>query len=133
MNRRNLIFGFGTTLLAATGFRGSRITAAKESSVSSQSDAIALVIKKGQKDIGDAEAEYFKQNGVGTWQGDPKQYHWFDTLGRSWTAWRPVAPGIVDSTHWFKVTYAINGAAVASWSIDLRKNTLKLVKVDEIF
>jgi hypothetical protein len=52
---------------------------------------------------------------------------WHDTEERGWSVRRPFAPGIIDSTHLFNVTYQIAGKPVASWFVDTRKGT-----VDEV-
>ena len=43
-----------------------------------------------------------------------------DTLARDWSVVRPIAPGVVDSTHWFTVTYSIDGKVKASWNVNTR-------------
>src|SRR4249919_1955301 len=45
---------------------------------------------------------------------------WHDTKDSAWSARRPVGPGIVDSTHYFMVSYAIDGNVVGSWSVNTR-------------
>jgi len=52
----------------------------------------------------------------------PKDW-WHDTKERSWSAKRPVEPGILDTTHTFTVTYRIDGVAVAAWRVDTRAGT----------
>jgi hypothetical protein len=46
---------------------------------------------------------------------------WFDTDERGWKVTRPFAPGQIDSTHIFLVTYTISGSKVISWTVDTRK------------
>ena len=92
--------------------------------MSSQSEAIALVIEKQQKEIAQAEQSYFKENGVDYWRGAIEDYHWFDTITRSWTAQRPYAPGVIDSTHFFVVTYSINNKPVSYWAVDTEKKKI---------
>jgi hypothetical protein len=53
-------------------------------------------------------------------QLDNAQRWWHDTQDRSWSAKRPVGPGVVDSTHYFEVNYAIDGKIVGSWSVNTR-------------
>jgi hypothetical protein len=48
---------------------------------------------------------------------------WHDTKERTWVVKRPFAPGVIDSTHLFDVTYRIDGKDVAKWSVDTRKGT----------
>ena len=54
---------------------------------------------------------------------------WFDTDERRWTVTRPFAPGVVDSTHWFTVTYLIGATESLSWQVDTRKSKVSLIKV----
>jgi hypothetical protein len=49
---------------------------------------------------------------------------WHDTEERGWIVRRPFAPGTIDSTHLFNVTYQIAGKPVASWLVDTRKGTV---------
>ncbi|MCL6711469.1 hypothetical protein M8R20_31210 [Pseudomonas sp. R2.Fl] len=51
---------------------------------------------------------------------DEADQWWHDTEERTWSAKRPFAPGIVDSTHLFIVTYAIGGHVVGTWRVDTR-------------
>jgi len=53
------------------------------------------------------------------------EHWWFDTKSREWTATRPCAPGIIDSTHLFLVRYRIDGKLAASWMVDTRARTVK--------
>lgn len=50
---------------------------------------------------------------------------WFDTSKREWSVQRPFAPGGVDSTHLFTVTYKVDGKQVMSWNVDLRKKKVE--------
>lgn len=50
---------------------------------------------------------------------------WHDTKKRQWTVLRPLSPGGVDSTHWFIVSYAIDGTEVAQWNVDTRTSEIK--------
>ncbi|GAB3361917.1 hypothetical protein [Lysobacter tyrosinilyticus] len=45
---------------------------------------------------------------------------WHDTKERAWSAKRPFGPGIVDSTHYFQVSYSIDGQVVGTWSVNTR-------------
>ena len=45
---------------------------------------------------------------------------WHDTKERSWSVKRPFGPGIVDSTHYFQVSYSIDGRVVGTWSVNTR-------------
>ena len=126
MDRRSLISRIGVLALGFVTFRFTDTVSAGEKTASPQSDAIALVIEKQQKEIAQAELEYFKENGVDWWRGEIEQYRWHDTITRSWSAVRPVAPGVVDSTHWFEVFYSINDKIVSSWTVDTRKKTVAL-------
>lgn len=49
---------------------------------------------------------------------------WSDTLERDWIVKRPFGPGIFDSTHWFYVSYKVNGRILMSWFVDLSKRTV---------
>ena len=49
---------------------------------------------------------------------------WSDTLERDWIVKRPFGPGIFDSTHWFYVSYKVNGRILMSWFVDLSKGTV---------
>ena len=128
MDRRSLIRRLGALALGVTAFRFTDTVSANEKTASPQSDAITLVIEKQQKEIAQAELEYFKENGVDWWRGEIEQYRWHDTITRSWSVTRPFAPGIMDSTHLFYVVYSINGKAVGWWSVDTRKKTATIVK-----
>jgi hypothetical protein len=126
VDRRSLISRVGALALGFVAFRFTDIVSAGEKTASPHSEAISLVVEKQQKEIGQAELAYFKENGVDWWRGEIEQYRWHDTITRSWSATRPVAPGVIDSTHWFEVIYSINDKAVASWTVDTRKRKAKL-------
>lgn len=49
---------------------------------------------------------------------------WHDTTERAWTARRPIAPGIMDSTHYFEVAYRIDGKLVGRWSVNTRSGVV---------
>jgi len=125
MNRRNLISRLGALAFSYT-FIGLSDVRASASSESPHADAITLVIESRKKDIEQAEKMYFEERGMDWWRGEPSQYRWHDTITRSWSVTRPVAPGVVDSTHWFLVAYSINGVVACSWSVDTRKKKAEL-------
>jgi hypothetical protein len=52
---------------------------------------------------------------------------WHDTEERQWLVKRPFAPGTIDSTHLFTVSYRISGKQVAAWQVDTRKGTVEEV------
>jgi hypothetical protein len=132
MDRRSLISRFGALALGFAALRFTNTASAGEKTASPHADAIALVIKKRQKEIEQAELAYFKENGVDWWRGEIEQYHWHDTITRSWSAVRPFAPGIVNSTHMFEVVYSINDKIAASWSVDTKKKQARLNKFDAV-
>ena len=125
MDRRKLIGLLGTLPFSYTL---SRLVHARESdsSESPHAQAISLVIESQRKEIEDGEMQYFREHGVDWWRGEPSQYRWHDTFTRSWSVTRPVAPGVIDSTHWFMVSYSINGIVACSWSVDTRKKKAEL-------
>jgi hypothetical protein len=45
---------------------------------------------------------------------------WMDTKERTWSVRRPFAPGGIDSTHLFDVSYRIDGKEAAAWFVDTR-------------
>jgi hypothetical protein len=53
-----------------------------------------------------------------------KEDWWHDTRERTWSVRRPFHPGVIDSTHWFDVTYRIDGKDVAAWVVDTRTGTV---------
>lgn len=132
MNRRSLIRRIGASVLGFAALSFTDTVNATKKTASSQSDAIALVINKQQKEIAQAELAYFRENGVGSWRGGIEQYHWSDILTRSWDAVRPDAPGVIDSTHSFDVFYSIKSEIVASWTVDTRKKKVQLHKDNSV-
>jgi len=50
---------------------------------------------------------------------------WLDVKEREWTVKRPFGPGILDSTHWFIVSYKIDGKTMASWFVDTQEKTVE--------
>jgi RNA polymerase sigma factor (sigma-70 family) len=55
---------------------------------------------------------------------------WHDTEERAWLVQRPFAPGTIDSTHLFTVSYRIGGKQVAAWQVDTRKRTVEEIVVE---
>src|SRR5207253_655276 len=49
---------------------------------------------------------------------------WHDVKERAWVVQRPFAPGYIDSTHLFTVSYRIGGKQVAAWQVDTRRGTV---------
>lgn len=49
---------------------------------------------------------------------------WVDALEREWIVKRPFGPGLFDTTHWFYVSYKVNGRVLMSWFVDLSKGTV---------
>ena len=129
MNRRNLIARITTVALGISAFRSSVVNV-QANAGSPHADAISLVIKTQQKEMAVGEQKYFKEKGVDWWRGEFEQYRWHDTIMRTWSVARPVAPGVVDSTHWFSVSYSINATVVCRWSVDTSKNKVELQDVN---
>jgi hypothetical protein len=50
---------------------------------------------------------------------------WHDTEERGWMVRRPFAPGFIDSTQLFIVTYRIGDKQAASWLVDTRGRTVQ--------
>ena len=50
---------------------------------------------------------------------DPSGW-WHDTKERVWSVKRPFGPGGIDSTHYFLVTYSIDGTVVGRWYVNTR-------------
>ena len=46
---------------------------------------------------------------------------WHDVQDRTWSVRRPVHPGVLDTTHYFEVSYSIGGRAVATWKVNTRR------------
>jgi hypothetical protein len=135
MDRRRILRRLGGLVLGLGTFpliEDESAHANGKSDLSPHAEAIAVVIRGQQKEIAQAEFEYFNKNGRDWWRGEPEQYWWHDTITRSWSSTRPFPPGVVDSTHFLYVVYSINGQAVRSWSVDTRKEKAELMKFDEI-
>jgi hypothetical protein len=56
---------------------------------------------------------------------------WHDVKERAWAVQRPFAPGTIDSTHLFTVTYRIGGKQVAAWQVDTRAATVTEIVTEE--
>jgi hypothetical protein len=131
MDRRKLIKFIS---LLIPGFIGVRLTALgvdhkpkNESEKSPHAEAISLVIEKQGAEITKAELNYFKEKGTDWFKGDIEQYWWLDTIGRTWSALRPLRSGVVDATHFFTVEYSIGDTVIARWRVDTRKGTATLL------
>ena len=42
---------------------------------------------------------------------------WFDTKERTWSVKRTSSPGYIDTRHFFKVNYTIEGDIVGTWYV----------------
>lgn len=131
MDRRGWFRGFARAIIGSIGLGFVQRSYSQKQTASPQSDAIALVIAKGQADIANAETDYFKANGTDWWLSSSSQYYWHDTISRSWSAIRPIAPGVTDSTHAFIVSYSIKDQTVATWGVDTREKTIRLIISNE--
>jgi hypothetical protein len=80
-----------------------------------------------REEITKAELKHFKEKGTDWFRGGTEQYWWHDIIQRSWDAGRPFAPGVIDSTHFFLVSYSIGGVEIARWFVDTLKRTAQLV------
>lgn len=85
---------------------------------SPHADALALVLRTQADEIRKVEAPR-QVNGT------EDELWWHDTKERTWAVRRPFAPGVIDSTHLFDVTYRIDGKEVARWLVDTRKGTAR--------
>jgi len=138
MNRRNVIGLLASSLSALIGLRSRAFGRAaepeqnRESRNSPHAEAIALVMESQREEIAKAELKYFQEKGTDWFKGGAEQYWWHDTIQRSWYAGRPFAPGVIDSTHFFLVSYSIGDIVIARWSVDTRKRTAQLVPNDTI-
>jgi len=81
-------------------------------------DALLLVWRTQQEAIRKLELQH-----ASAAQKKQKEYvsaaerWWFDTDNRQWKVSRDVSPGVLDSTHWFSVSYVIDGNTVGSWFV----------------
>lgn len=78
-----------------------------------QNDALMLVLTTQEKEI-----EKLDPHNKPIHNGETKW--WFDTDAREWSVKRPIAPGIIDSTHSFVVSLKVGGRLVGSWNVDTR-------------
>ncbi len=70
-------------------------------------EALLLVLHTMNNEIQQAEGQLALH---GAW--------WHDTDTRTWTVKRPFGPGLIDSTHWFHITYLVDGREAGSWIVD---------------
>jgi hypothetical protein len=91
--------------------------------MSPHAEALQLVFAKEGKRIRDVELDFAKAAEPTREVG--KDHWWHDVRVREWSADRPFYPGYIDSTHFFSVTYKIDGKVVASWDVDTRAGTVK--------
>jgi hypothetical protein len=56
---------------------------------------------------------------------------WSDTNERQWRVRRPFAPGFIDSTHSFVVSYSVAGKEITYWNVDTQ--TGKVAREGETF
>jgi hypothetical protein len=68
------------------------------------------------------------REGLDTIRSANKEDWWHDTKSHDWEVKRPFAPGVYDSTHWFHVTYKIDGETIATWFVDTRNQKVELRK-----
>jgi len=133
MKRRKLIGLLSLLIPSAFVLRSASIacaglTPSKDSADRSpQGEAIALVMEIHRTKLAEAEFKHFEERGTDWFRGGNKQYWWHDTITRTWSAWRPFAPGVIDSTHFFVVAYSIGDTEVGRWSVDTRKRTAQLL------
>jgi hypothetical protein len=80
-------------------------------------EALALVLRARGSDVRAAESPGpVGRPGAAGW--------WHDTKERTWVVRRPFAPGVIDSTHLFDVSYRIDGKEAAAWMVDTRERTI---------
>lgn len=138
VNRRNVMGLLVSSLSALIRLRSRAFGRVVESGQNGESrksphaEAIALVMERQREEIAKAKLRYFKDKGTDWFKGAAEQYWWHDTIQRSWYAGRPFAPGVIDSTHFFLVSYLIGGIVIARWSVDTRKRTAQLVPNDTL-
>ena len=130
MNRRSLVRFFSLCAPLALASRPqifATVNATDDADKSPHGAAVALVIATQQKQIAEAEIKHFETKGTDSFRGGTKQYWWHDTITRTWSATRPFAPGVIDSTHLFVVVYSVGDTGIARWSVDTRKRTAQLL------
>ena len=128
MNRRKLIGSLAAMVQGILLFPSNALARQNASDISKSPHAAALsLVLEGQQDaISKGEAGFFQTHGTDRFRGSKEQYWWFDTLQRSWSVTRPFAPGQIDSTHWFQVSYSIDKTVVCNWFVDTSKRTVQL-------
>lgn len=100
------------TLLLLSGCQTAPTQATISTETSPHAQAIQMVMQ--------TQSEAIRKADQGNW--------WHDTKSREWVAQRPFAPGTIDSTHLFNVTYTIDGVAVSSWLVDTRTRSVQIRK-----
>jgi len=134
MNRRRLIRFVSLLIPAVLGLRPTALSQVsdpplrEEFDLSPHGEAISLVIESQKAHIEKVESEHFRVTRTDRLSGISREHWWHDTIERSWSASRPFAPGVIDSTHYFIVSYRIAYAEVGRWSVDTRKRTARLLK-----
>ncbi len=108
MNRIFLVATF-LALLACLWVAVVRSEEEKKPEVSPHAEAIQLVMTTQKETIRKVDREVW----------------WHDVKERQWRAKRPFAPGTIDSTHLFVVSYDIDGKSVYSWFVDTSKKTVQ--------
>ena len=81
--------------------------AAASTGEATPSAALRLVLGSQADEIARVDAAHF--------------VHEHDTKLHAWTVQRPVAPGVLDTTHTYVVSYRIDGETVARWVVDTRE------------
>jgi hypothetical protein len=135
MLRRTLLLGLGLVGLSRvcgkpnSSLRSIPPSADGNDSLPPHCEALALVWKKQPDQIKELELRHANAE-----QKKQKEYvgadsrWWFDTDERRWTVARPFAPGGIDSTHWFTVTYIVGASEKLSWHVDTSKQEVTLMK-----
>ena len=100
----------GASYLIASSSSSSSVadTPARKPERSPHAEALELVFQKAADRIRAVDQE--------NW--------WHDVKERAWAVQRPFAPGSIDSTHLFRVSYQIGGKQVAAWQVDTRAGTV---------
>ena len=92
---------------------------------SPHAEALALVFQRQKYSIRDIETRFaMGEHKKEKCYIEPESDWWFDTHERQWKVYRPCAPGTIDSTHGFCVSYFINENEVGRWSVDTAKGTV---------
>ncbi len=53
---------------------------------------------------------------------------WQSIKKQIWTVKRPIAPGVLDSTHWFNVKYQVDEKPKGQWQVDTKLKTVTDIK-----